>query len=61
MGTKSPKLKIEGNKTFSIKWFNPRDGGEFQNGSELEIEGNGFKTLGDPPSEVDKDWVVVVN
>jgi hypothetical protein len=60
IGTKNAKIKLPGGKTFSIKWFNPRNGGELQNGSITEIKGTGFQILGNPPTAPGDDWVVVV-
>ena len=45
---------------FEVKWFDPRNGGELQNGSTTSIVTNGMVSLGIPPSNIDKDWVVIV-
>ena len=47
-------------KTFSIKWFDPRKGGKLQNGSVESVQANGEVALGLPPSDREKDWVVLV-
>jgi hypothetical protein len=60
IGTKNAKLKLNSDKSFSVKWFNPRAGGELQSGSVLEVGGKGFQSLGNPPADFDLDWVVVV-
>ncbi len=44
----------------NVRWFNPRRGGSLQKGSVGRIQGPGRKSLGAPPSEPDRDWVVVV-
>ena len=49
------------NKTFKIKWFDPRNGGELQIGSILTVTGGSIVELGVPPSSIDKDWVVLIN
>lgn len=59
-GMKNAALKLEGNNSYSVKWFNPRTGGALQNGSISSLAGIGLKSLGDPPADVSKDWVVVV-
>ena len=46
---------------FEIQWFNPRDGGVLQTGSVGSIKGPGSHSLGNPPSDSGKDWVVLVN
>jgi hypothetical protein len=58
-GTQNAKLKIEANKELSIKWFNPREGGEQLDGTVKSVS-SGIQYLGNPPSEIEKDWVVVV-
>lgn len=53
-------LKLDSDKTFSVKWFNPRQGGELINGSISEIKGTGVVGLGNPPEKNEKDWVAVI-
>ena len=45
---------------FSVRWFNPRTGGELETGSEATILGPGSVNIGEPPRDPDKDWVVLV-
>ena len=45
---------------FSVRWFDPRNGGALQNGSVLNISGPGPKSIGTPPSEAGQDWAVLV-
>ena len=59
-GTKNAKLKINSKKALSVKWLNPRDGGELKVGSVSSIEGTGIRSLGNPPIDSEKDWVVLV-
>jgi hypothetical protein len=59
-GTQNAKINLSGGKTYSVKWFNPRDGGEMQVGSLVSNQGKGFQSLGNPPSDTEKDWLVVV-
>ncbi len=40
--------------------FNPRIGGELIDGTESGVQGKGFRSLGSPAYESEKDWVVVV-
>jgi hypothetical protein len=53
-------LKIQGDKTFSVKWFNPRKNEELQEGSISRVQGVGKKSIGEPPENDGKDWVVLV-
>jgi hypothetical protein len=45
---------------YGIRWFDPRNGGGLQKGSIAEIQGGLGSSLGSPPSDPDKDWVVLV-
>jgi len=46
---------------FSIKWFDPRNGGKLQPGSVKNIKGGNMQKIDGAPSEPDKDWVVLVS
>ncbi|MDT0607806.1 Ig-like domain-containing protein [Croceitalea rosinachiae] len=48
------------NGTFSIKWFDPRNGGNLNDGSVTEITGGGNKSIGNPPSNDSSDWTVLI-
>lgn len=45
---------------FDIRWFNPRTGGPLLVGSCKTIQGPSKKPLGTPPSDPDKDWIILV-
>jgi len=58
------KIKLnlgELDKTFEIKWFDPRNGGDLKDSSFKIVKATGTVSLGTPPSEPEKDWVVFVN
>ncbi|RIH66121.1 DUF5060 domain-containing protein [Mariniphaga sediminis] len=59
-GSENCKLKLNTEKSFSVKWFNPRDGGEPITGNLPKIKGKGLVPLGNPPEDPEKDWVIVV-
>lgn len=46
--------------TYTVHWFNPRRGGGLQPGSTKTVRGGGFVSIGNPPQELDRDWVAVV-
>ncbi|MHC4625514.1 MAG: DUF5060 domain-containing protein [Planctomycetota bacterium] len=46
--------------TYSVQWYNPRAGGELLHGSVRQITGPGAESIGQPPSQSDKDWAVLV-
>jgi hypothetical protein len=46
--------------TFTVHWYDPRNGGALQRGSVASVEGKGPQSIGFPPNEIGKDWVVLV-
>ncbi|MGC6455280.1 MAG: DUF5060 domain-containing protein [Coraliomargaritaceae bacterium] len=46
--------------TFSVLWFDPRNGGSLLEGSIRTISGNGTRTLGNAPNNVTEDWAILV-
>jgi hypothetical protein len=50
----------EGGSGYSIRWFDPRNGGGLQVGSKDSMAGGIGNSMGLPPSDPDKDWVVLV-
>lgn len=49
---------LEGN--YEVKWFNPRTGGELVEGKVKGFTGAGQFSLGMPPADPERDWVVIV-
>jgi hypothetical protein len=49
-----------GKGNYTVQWFNPRTGGELQAGSVRTVQGPGAKSIGQPPSDPQKDWVALV-
>jgi hypothetical protein len=47
-------------KNFTVKWFNPRQGGALQEGSVKSVKGGGKVSLGTSPADASEDWLVVV-
>lgn len=45
---------------FEVKWYDPRHGGELQDGSVAAVEGGARRRLGDAPKERNEDWAVLV-
>ncbi len=59
-GTAGVKLQLNQSPVLDVSWFNPRTGGELQQGSVRSIQGKGIQALGIPPSDPELDWVVVI-
>jgi len=45
---------------FSVKWFDPRNGGKLQKGRDKSIKGGKLQKLEGAPSEPEKDWEVLL-
>ena len=45
---------------FDVKWFNPRTGGPLRDGSVISVKGGSRAAIGQPPAEMDEDWLAVV-
>ncbi|MEN0049931.1 MAG: DUF5060 domain-containing protein, partial [Bacteroidota bacterium] len=45
---------------YSVKWYNPRTGGDLVEGTVAEIRGAAWQPIGLPKTEVDQDWVALV-
>ena len=60
-GAKTSLLKLGTSaNTFSVNWYNPRQGGELQNSSIKEVTGGNSVAIGLPPSEPTEDWVILL-
>jgi hypothetical protein len=46
--------------TFSVRWFNPRSGGQLVTGDVAQVEGGKKVNLGQPPADANEDWLVVI-
>ncbi|MEO0530244.1 MAG: serine hydrolase, partial [Planctomycetota bacterium] len=46
---------------YTVRWFNPRQGGGLQTGPTSLIRGPGLGWTGPPPTAVTEDWVAVVS
>lgn len=57
----SADLDLSGQSgSYEIKWYNPRTGGDLQDGTITSVEGGARVSLGDPPAEPGRDWAVLV-
>jgi len=46
---------------FSVRWFNPRDGGPLVEGPVRQVVGGASVSLGQPPADPDEDWTALVH
>jgi len=57
----TPSLNLAGaSGAFSVRWFDPRNGGALQTGSVASVTGGGVRSLGSPPSNPSLDWAILV-
>ncbi|MDW7693015.1 DUF5060 domain-containing protein [Flammeovirgaceae bacterium SG7u.111] len=45
---------------YEVKWFDPKNGGALQNGTRKFISGKGTQSIGRPPSDPEKEWIVLI-
>ncbi len=46
--------------TYSVEWYDPRNGGSLQKGSNDRLTGPGAVSIGLPPAEGKRDWVALI-
>ncbi|MGB3849536.1 MAG: DUF5060 domain-containing protein [Tunicatimonas sp.] len=47
--------------TYAVHWYDPKQGGELQEGDQPQVSGTGQTSLGNPPGgDATKDWAVLV-
>ncbi|WP_378181230.1 Ig-like domain-containing protein [Aquimarina sp. SS2-1] len=57
----STNLNLNGQSgAYTVKWYDPRNGGNLKNGSVTSINGGGNRSLGNAPSNGGQDWVIVI-
>jgi hypothetical protein len=62
-GTGKAGIRLDTAGNYSVKWFNPREGGEMQDGSVTSLSGGGLRNPGAPPATsmpMEEDWVMVL-
>jgi hypothetical protein len=47
-------------RSFELRWFDPRSGGALQTGSVERLQGPGRIAIGAPPADPERDWVAVL-
>ncbi|MGV3560490.1 DUF5060 domain-containing protein [Larkinella arboricola] len=53
-------ITLDTEDTYSIKWYDPRNGGNLQEGSVRSISGSGPQSIGIPPASANEDWVALI-
>ena len=57
----STQLDLNGvTGNFSVKWFDPRNGGALKNGNITSIAGGAKRSIGNPPNNTNNDWVALI-
>ena len=47
--------------SFTVSWFDPRNGGSLQSGTISEVQGGTSTSIGAPPQDPTQDWVALVS
>lgn len=45
---------------FRVRWYNPRTGGQLQQGSTRQLQGGTSVSIGQPPADHELDWLAVI-
>ncbi|WP_378187024.1 DUF5060 domain-containing protein [Aquimarina sp. W85] len=57
----STSLNLIGQRgSYTVKWYDPRNGGNLVDGSVTTINGGGKRPLGNAPNNGNKDWVLLI-
>ena len=57
----SPSLDLTGAPgNFTVRWYNPRFGGDLREGDVTSVTGGGLRNLGSAPQDPDMDWAILV-
>jgi hypothetical protein len=60
-GTTSLNLSGGAAGAYTVRWYDPRNGGALQTGSVTQVSGGGTRSLGSPPAASTNDWVILVS
>lgn len=59
-GSAAIDLSAASGSNLSVRWYDPRNGGELQVGSVSEVSALSGQSLGNAPGNLEGDWVVLV-
>jgi hypothetical protein len=45
---------------YTVRWYDPREAGPLQDGPVTNLQGPGYRSLGNPPGDPTDDWVALV-
>ena len=45
---------------YEVQWYDPREGGDLQSGTVVDVSAGEDIYLGEPPSNTDQDWVILI-
>jgi hypothetical protein len=49
-----------GDAKYVVYWYNPREGGGLRRGSTKQIQGPGWRKIGNPPTQREQDWAALI-
>ncbi|HYD82789.1 MAG TPA: DUF5060 domain-containing protein, partial [Opitutus sp.] len=53
-------ITLPKSETYTVRWFNPRAGGNLRTGTVASVKGGSTVSLGRPPAETSLDWVALL-
>jgi len=56
----SSSIDLTGSSSYTVKWYDPRNGGSLKNGSVTSLGAGNNQALGNAPSNGSQDWVVLL-
>ncbi|RAJ90860.1 collagenase-like protein with putative collagen-binding domain [Larkinella arboricola] len=56
----SADITINTGAAYTVQWYDPRNGGNLQNGSVRSFLGDGSTSIGYPPNNSREDWVALI-
>ena len=60
-GQKTTEINLgETEMNYTVRWYNPREGGDLQKGSIENVEANSNASIGLAPNDIENDWVVLL-
>lgn len=58
--TSPTRIMLGSEKEFTIKWFDPKSGGDLTDGTLKTVKGPGKREIGLPPADKGNDWVAII-
>jgi hypothetical protein len=54
-------IDLPADDTYTVHWYDPRNGGPLQTGTKIQIQGGSAASIGSPPNPSNQDWVAIIS